>query len=79
MALHEAFSAHARALAPALQCEALDFIAFLPHHRQTNPRALGKPDTEAFIRQFAGSMGANFTAEITRKKPPSDTSRESLE
>lgn len=60
MDLHETISAHARALPPTLQREALDFIDYLARHRQTQPNPLSKPDTEAFIRQFAGSIGSDF-------------------
>ncbi len=59
MDLSETIYIHARALPIELQREALDFIDALAR-QQPSSSVLTTLDTEAFIRQFAGSVGADF-------------------
>lgn len=77
MDLSETIYIHARALPLELQREALDFIdALARQHPSAAMRS--KPDTETFIRQFAGSIGADFPNEIDEHDLPADIPREAL-
>ncbi|MGS0755018.1 hypothetical protein ACVBEH_10070 [Roseateles sp. GG27B] len=70
---------HARALPVHLQREALDFITYLEHRHRVAPPAQSPLTTEAFIQQFAGSIGPDFPSEIGTDGLADDAHRDTLE
>ncbi len=70
---------HARALPVHLQREALDFITYLEHRHRVGPLTQSPLTTEAFIQQFAGSVGPDFPSEIGAVGLGDDVRRDTLE
>lgn len=78
MNLPDAIYAHARALPPDLQREALHFIAYLEQRYRVVPDRSGRMTTQAFIERFAGSVGDDFPNDIDDMDPAADAPREQL-
>lgn len=79
MNLSDTIHAQAQALPPALQREALDFIAYLQQRYHITQPMASQLSTEAFIQRFAGSVGADFPDDIDEADLAPETPRESLE
>jgi len=81
MTLAETIQAHVRALPPALQREALDFIAWLEaRYGIAAPAPAPSPSsTEEFIARHAGALSDDFPDDIDDSDLGEDTARESLE
>jgi hypothetical protein len=82
MTLAEVIQAHARALPPALQREALDFIAWLEARYGISAPAAAGPSlssTEDFIARHAGALSDDFPDDIDDSDLGEDAARESLE
>jgi len=82
MTLAEAIQAHVRSLPPALQREALDFIAWLEvRYRIAAPPVPppSLPSTEEFIARHAGALSEDFPDDIDDSDLGEDNARESLE
>jgi len=80
MTLAETIHAHVQALPPALQREALDFIAWLEARYGIAPAvpAPSLSSTEEFIARHAGALGDDFPDDIDDSDLGEDTARESL-
>ena len=82
MTLIETIQAHVRLLPPALQREALDFIAWLEARYGIAAPAVPAPSpssTEEFITRHAGALSDDFPDDIDDSDLGADTARESLE
>ena len=78
MNLPEIIYTHVRALPADLQRETLDFIGFLEERYGLAPGA-PRLTTQAFIEQFAGSLGDDFPDDIDDADLGQDVPRESFE
>lgn len=78
MNLPDTIYAHAKALPPDLQREALDFIAWLEqrHARRSGPATAA--GTEAFLQRVAGSLGEDFPDDIDNAGLSDDLPRDGL-
>jgi hypothetical protein len=79
MDLTDTISAHVRALPTQLQQEALDFIGYLTQRYSIAPASTGNLSTEAFIKQFAGCVGADFPDDIKLTDLAEDCKRDQFE
>ncbi|MCK6557066.1 DUF2281 domain-containing protein [Candidatus Binatia bacterium] len=82
MTLVEAIQAHVRLLPPALQREALDFIAWLEARYGIAAPPVPAPSpssTEEFIARHANALSDDFPDDIDDSDLGEDTARESLE
>jgi len=82
MTLAETIQAHVRALPPALQREALDFIAWLEARYGISAPATpaaSASSTEDFIARHAGALGDDFPDDIDESDLGEDAARDSLE
>jgi len=82
MTLVETIQAHVRALPPALQREALDFIAWLEARYGIAAPVVPTPpasSTEDFIARHAGALGDDFPDDIDASDLGEDVARDWLE
>lgn len=69
----------AQALPVQLQRETLDFMHYLGQRYNLSPVRTGELSTEAFIKQFAGCIGADFPNDVNEADLPNDSKRVSFE
>lgn len=78
MNLPDTIYAHAKALPPDLQREALDFIAWLEQRYATRATTAAAVGTELFLQQVAGGLLQDFPDDISDIDLGTDAQREGL-